>query len=195
MTRSVTCCRTRASRCRSHDEVAPAVDQPVNDGTTIAVRYGKPLELDVDGDTTTYWVTATDVRGALQQIDRSFDRAHLSVSRGAGITRDGLRITVATPKRLTFVLGGKHPLHKTMPACTVKQALQALHVKLGKHDVVRPGLHHVLDDGDKLVLTGSGSCAARRGEPISTRTSPTTTPRCSRVTARSSAPATRGRAT
>ena len=91
---------------RSHDEVAPAVDQPVNDGTTIAVRYGKPLELVVDGDPTTYWVTATDVRGALQEIDRSFDRAHLSVSRGAGITRGGLRIAVATPKRLTFVIGG-----------------------------------------------------------------------------------------
>ena len=92
----------------SHDEVAPAVDQPVSDGTTIAVRYGKPLKLDVDGNTTTYWVTATDVRGALHEINRSFDRAHLSVSRGAGITRDGLRITVATPKQLTVVLGGQH---------------------------------------------------------------------------------------
>ncbi len=31
---------------QSHDEVAPAVDQPVSDGTTIAVRYGKPLQLE-----------------------------------------------------------------------------------------------------------------------------------------------------
>ncbi len=137
---------------RSHDEVAPAVDQPVNDGTSIAVRYGKPLELVVDGDTTTYWVTATDVRGALQQIDRSFDRAHLSVSRGAGITRGGLRISVATPKRLTFVIGGKKAVHHTVPAYTVAQALKALHVKVGKHDVVRPGLHHQVTPGDKVVL-------------------------------------------
>ena len=138
---------------QSHDEVAPAVDQPVSDGTTIAVRYGKPLELDVDGDTTTYWVTATDVRGALHEINRSFDRAHLSVSRGAGITRDGLRITVATPKQLTVVIGGRHAVHQTISAVTVGQALKALHVTLGRHDVVRPGLHHVLGDGDKLVLT------------------------------------------
>ena len=136
----------------SHDEVAPAVDQPVNDGTTIAVRYGKPLELVVDGDKTQYWVTATDVRGALDQINRSFDRAQLSVSRGAGITRDGLRITVATPKRLTFVIGGKKAKHRTVPAYTVAQALKALDLKLGKHDVVRPGLHHALNDGDKVVL-------------------------------------------
>jgi uncharacterized protein YabE (DUF348 family) len=153
---------------RSHDEVAPAVDQPISDGTTIAVRYGKPLKLDVDGDTSTYWVMATDVRGALQEINRSFDRAQLSVSRGAGITRDGLRITVATPKKLTVVLGGKHPLHKTITAVTVNQALQALHVTLGKHDVVRPGLRHVLGDGDKLVLTRVRVVQRHvAGEPIS----------------------------
>jgi len=138
---------------KSHDEVAPAVDQPVSDGTTIAVRYGKPLQLDVDGTTSTYWVTATDVRGALSEINRSFDRAHLSVSRGAGITRNGLRITVATPKTLTVVIGGKHAVHRTVPAVTVAQALKSLGVTLGKHDIVHPGLHHVLGDGDKLVLT------------------------------------------
>ncbi|MGA8248426.1 MAG: transglycosylase family protein [Nocardioides sp.] len=137
----------------SHDEVAPAVDQPVTDGTTIAVRYGKRLRLDVDGHTSTYWVTATDVRGALQEINRSFDRAHLSVSRGAGITRDGLRITVATPKRLTVVVGGRRPVHRTVPAIDVRQALKALHVHVGRHDVVRPGLHHRIGDGDRLVLT------------------------------------------
>ncbi|HET7069691.1 MAG TPA: ubiquitin-like domain-containing protein, partial [Nocardioides sp.] len=137
---------------RSHDEVAPALDQPVNDGTSIAVRYGKPLKLEVDGATTTYWVTATDVRDALQEINRSFDRSHLSVSRGAGITRDGLRISIATPKRLTFVIGGKKAVHRTVPAYTVAQALKALNVKLGKDDVVHPGLHHALTKGDKVVL-------------------------------------------
>jgi uncharacterized protein YabE (DUF348 family) len=136
----------------THDEVAPAIDAPVNDGTTIAVRYGKPLKLNVDGDTSTYWVTATDVRGALQEINRSFDRAHLSVSRGAGISRDGLRITVATPHRLTFVVGGRHAVHETVPAYTVAQALKAMHLKLGKHDVVRPGLQHELKTGDRIVL-------------------------------------------
>ncbi|HET7430895.1 MAG TPA: transglycosylase family protein [Nocardioides sp.] len=135
-----------------HDEVAPSLDQSVHDGTTIAVRYGKPLKLDVNGDTTTYWVTATDVRGALHEIDRSFDRAHLSVSRGAGITRDGLRITVATPRRLTFVVGGHRAVHRTVPAYTVGQALKQMHLTLGKDDVVRPGLHHELKAGDRIVL-------------------------------------------
>jgi uncharacterized protein YabE (DUF348 family) len=137
----------------AHDEVAPAVDQPVTDGTTIAVRYGKPLRLDVDGNTSTYWVTATHVQDALHEINRSFDRARLSVSRGAGITRDGLRITVATPKRLTVVLGRRHAVRRTVSAMNVRQALKALHVHVGRHDVVRPGLHHLIGDGDRLVLT------------------------------------------
>jgi uncharacterized protein YabE (DUF348 family) len=137
---------------RSHDEVAPSLGSAVHDGSSIAVRYGKPLNLDVDGSSTTYWVTATNVRGALQEIDRSFDRAHLSVSRGADITRNGLRIAIATPKRLTFVIGGHQAVRRTIPAMTVAQALKALDVRLGRHDVVRPGLHHELEPGDKVVL-------------------------------------------
>ena len=60
---------------------------------------------------------------------------------------------MVTPKKLTVVLGGRHAVHQTVSAVTVGQALKALHVTLGRHDVVRPGLHHVLGDGDKLVLT------------------------------------------
>ena len=136
-----------------HDQVAPSLDSHVTDGSAITVRYGKPLKLDVDGKTSTYWVTATRVGGALQEINRSFDRAALSVSRGAGITRNGLRITVATPKRLTVVLGGKHAVHRDVAAMTVGQALKAMHVRVGRHDVVHPGLHSKIADGDKLVLT------------------------------------------
>ncbi|MFZ2016780.1 MAG: transglycosylase family protein [Nocardioides sp.] len=137
----------------SHDEVAPAVGESVNDGTTIAVRYGKPLTLDVDGTTTKYWVTSTDVRDALVEIDRSFDRAHLSVSRGAGITRDGLRIDVATPKHLVLVIGRHHAVHRTIAATTAGEALARYGVNLHRHDRVRPGLQHVLHDGDRVVLT------------------------------------------
>jgi hypothetical protein len=35
----------------------------------------------------------------------------------------------------------------------VGEALKALHLHLGKRDEIRPGLRHVLADGDRLVLT------------------------------------------
>lgn len=46
-----------------HDVVAPGLDSPVNDGTRIAVRFGRPLDISIDGKDKTYWVTATDVIG------------------------------------------------------------------------------------------------------------------------------------
>ncbi len=81
-----------------HDQVAPALDQAVTDGTRISVRFGRPLELDVDGKKQTYWVTATDVAGALQQIGRAFTGAALSVSRGADIDRGGLSLGGGDPQ-------------------------------------------------------------------------------------------------
>jgi uncharacterized protein YabE (DUF348 family) len=161
-----------------HDQVAPSLSAPVTDGTAIAVRYGKPLKLDVNGKTSTYWVTATHVGDALQEINRSFDRASLSVSRGAGITRNGLRITVATPKRLTIVVGGKRAVHRTLPAFTVGQALKAMHVHVGRNDVVHPGLHHRIGAGDKVVLTRirivrRHLAAEAMSAPVVTRADPT----------------------
>ena len=65
------------------DLVAPAVDETVTDGSVIAVQYGRPLELSVDGDATTYWVNSTDVASALSEIGRRFDGADLSTSRSS----------------------------------------------------------------------------------------------------------------
>ncbi len=79
------------------DLVAPAVDETVTDGSAIAVQFGRPLELSVDGDATTYWVNSTDVASALSEIGRRFDGADLSTSRSSSIGRKGLS------------LAGRHP--------------------------------------------------------------------------------------
>ena len=50
-----------------HDEVLPSPDEEIADGARIAVKYARPLKLTVDGETTTHWVTATDVDAALAQ--------------------------------------------------------------------------------------------------------------------------------
>ena len=70
-----------------HDLVAPASTRRSPTAPAIAVRFGRPLELTVDGDTQTYWVTSTDVASALGEIGRRFAGADLSVSRGASIDR------------------------------------------------------------------------------------------------------------
>ena len=135
------------------DQVFPSLDSSVSDGGSVAVKFARPLDVSVDGDESRYWVTATDVAGALGQIGERFAMADLSVSRGATIGRDGLDLDVVTPKDLTVRIGGEKATDKTLAALTVGDALDQLGVKVGKYDEVEPGLGAVLEDGDRLVFT------------------------------------------
>ncbi|MEV7430212.1 transglycosylase family protein [Nocardioides sp. NPDC092400] len=135
------------------DEVAPSLDEEVSDGMEISVRFARPVELTVDGDTSTHWVTATEVSGALGQIGRSFDGADLSASRGGSIDREGLALEVVTPKTLKVKLGAKDWKKRTVTALTVSEALDQLGVDLGKRDETKPALDAEVADGDRIVFT------------------------------------------
>ncbi|HEY0773782.1 MAG TPA: ubiquitin-like domain-containing protein, partial [Nocardioidaceae bacterium] len=135
------------------DVVAPALDTKVNDGTRIAVRYARELQVSVDGEEKSYWVTATDVSSALDQLGLRYAGAELSVSRGAEISRDGLDLEVVTPKKITLVNGPRKARTVTVPALTVSEALADLGIDLGERDEVKPGRDAELEDGDKLVVT------------------------------------------
>ena len=136
-----------------HDVVAPGLDTKVPDGSRIAVRFGRPLDISVDGQDKRYWVTATDVNTALDQLGLRFADADLSASRSASIGRQGLDLKVVTPKKL-MVKVGAHKQHKRqITALTVAQALKDLGVKLDKNDKVRPKMGATLEDGDRLVVT------------------------------------------
>jgi resuscitation-promoting factor RpfB len=136
-----------------HDIVAPSVDEEVADGSRISVRFGRPLELSVDGKESTHWVTSTDVAAALGEIGSRFLGADLSTSRGAGIGREGMALEVVTPKKLELHIGAKKPVKRELTALTVKDALKEMDVKVEKRDIVKPGLSTQLDDGDRVVFT------------------------------------------
>ncbi len=135
------------------DQVFPSVDEAVSDGSAISIRFGRPVELTVDGETETHWVTATDVGSALVQIGDRYAGAALSVSRGGSIDREGLALEVVTPKKLTFKIAGKKAVTRNVPALTAREALDELGVKVDKHDQIKPGAKAELDDGDQVVFT------------------------------------------
>ena len=135
------------------DVVAPGLDTQVNDGTRIAVRYARELQLSVDGDDQTYWVTATDVTSALDQIGIRFSGAKLSVSRSAEIGREGLDLSVVTPKRLVVKNGAKKAERVTVPALTVREALDELGIRVDDDDRVSPRKKATVDTGDRIVVT------------------------------------------
>ena len=97
-----------------HDVVAPERStRRSRTAAKISVRFGRPLELNVDGKTQTHWVTSTDVASALGEIGERFLGAELSTSRGAGIDREGMALEVVTPKKLKVSIAGKKPVTRT----------------------------------------------------------------------------------
>jgi uncharacterized protein YabE (DUF348 family) len=136
-----------------HDVVAPSVTSSISDGSTIAVRYGRPLDVQVDGRSNRYWVTATNVATALEQLGLRFAGADLSASRGTTISRSGLDLSVVTPKRLTVKLADAKKRTATVTALTVREALKELGVTPDVNDKVKPGLATAIKDGDALTFT------------------------------------------
>ena len=136
-----------------HDQVLPAPDEEITDGSAISVRFGRPLELSVDGETTTHWTTATDVASALDDLGMRFAGADLSLSRGGSIDRDGASLEVVTEKTLTLKLAGKKPVTREVTALTAEDALEQVGVKVDQHDKVTPRGDAELEDGDTVVFT------------------------------------------
>jgi len=136
-----------------HDIVAPSLDQPVADGDRITVRFGKPLSLDVDGKTSTYWVNATNVNGALAEIGKRFLGADLSASRGDIINRSGLTLNVITPKDYRIQVGSKPVETRRVAAVTVEDLLRDLGVTYDADDIVEPALTTRLKPQTKVTVT------------------------------------------
>jgi len=125
------------------DVIAPSTDAAVSDGTRIAVRFARPLDLTVDGDEQRYWVTATSVGDALGQLGTRYTGAALSASRSRFIGLDGLDVRVSTPKAITVVSAkGKRRVVSTAP--TVADALEQLRNRLRAALAAR-GLGDTLD--------------------------------------------------
>jgi resuscitation-promoting factor RpfB len=134
-----------------HDVVVPSVNSKVEDGQKIVVRYGRKLTVTVDGKTREYWTTATTVSSALQELGIRADSAKLSASRSQTLGRDGLSLSVSTPKAVAVRVDGKN-LATTSTGLTVKEALRDLKIKVDRDDRVKPGLNAPIRDGLKVAV-------------------------------------------
>jgi uncharacterized protein YabE (DUF348 family) len=144
-------------RTGPHDQVVPAPGTPVHDGTQISVRFGRQLDVNVDGKKHEYWTTATTVASAMEQLGLHFQDARLSTSRSASIDRQGMLLQITTPKRLVIQVADQHPRKREVAALTVRDLLRQLHVKVDRNDRVRPGMGHILKNGDRVVVTRFGT--------------------------------------
>jgi uncharacterized protein YabE (DUF348 family) len=124
---------------REHDVVVPAPGTPVADGEKIVVRYGRKLTVTIDGRTRDYWTTATTVSAALQELGIRADSAKLSASRSMSLGRQGLVLSVTTPKQVAVRVDGTNRTVTTTGA-TVADVLNELKISRGANDRVQPRL-------------------------------------------------------
>ncbi|MGZ0151348.1 ubiquitin-like domain-containing protein [Kribbella sp. WER1] len=120
-----------------HDNVAPSLNSKLKDGQEIAVQYGRELTVNADGTKKAYWTTAGSVNEALADLGLRYDGAQLSTSRSAPLGRQGLELTVTTPKTVQIVHLGKTVTIKSL-ANTVGQALTQAKIRWDADDRITP---------------------------------------------------------
>jgi uncharacterized protein YabE (DUF348 family) len=154
-----------------HDAVAPSPSTSIEDGTRIAVSYGRELTLTIDGTSKTYWTTATTVSSALAQIGEHVTTgAELSTSRSTFIGRQGLAMSIDTQKHILVKIGAHKPRHVTTTGITVGEALTGLNVRLDPNDRVAPLLKTPISNGSKIIVTRVFSVIRQEGVSLGYRT-------------------------
>lgn len=100
----------------AHDVVAPAPGTELSSGDEIAVHYGRPVRLTLDGERREVWTTARTVDGALKQLGVRAEGAYVSTSRSRPIGREGLTLDVRTERAVTVMADGRSRTVRTNAA-------------------------------------------------------------------------------
>ncbi len=126
-------------RLNTRDVVEPALTSAVSNGDKITVQYNKPITLDIDGKTVTFYTTAKTVEEALDDLGRDdLSSAKVSVSRSMALPRDGLSFDITTPKTVSLSYGGKPAASLNTTSATVADLLEDQGIKVDSDDVVKP---------------------------------------------------------
>ncbi len=136
----------------AHDQVAPAPGDALVDGEQISVRYGRQLDVSVDGKDQQIWSTATTVDEAMGDLGvRGGANPYLSVNRDQPIGRQGLSFSIRTERHVNILVDGRSvPLDTTAP--TVAQALTQAGVTLAGQDTAKPDLATFPADGENITV-------------------------------------------
>ncbi|MGW3848407.1 ubiquitin-like domain-containing protein [Streptomyces fagopyri] len=144
-------------RVGPHDVVAPAPGTPLTSGDEVAVRYGRPVHLTLDGQRRRVWTTAGTVDGALEQLGVRAEGAYVSTSRSRPIGREGLALDVRTERSVTIMADGRARTIRTN-AATVAEAVEEAGITLRNQDTTSVPSGNFPRDGQTVSvmrITGS----------------------------------------
>jgi uncharacterized protein YabE (DUF348 family) len=143
--------KSKGIEVNGHDVVAPNLDAKVEDGTRIAVKFGRQVTFTIDGKKQTIWTTATTVDDALGALGLDLAGAKLSTSRSASIGRQGLAIIIGTQKTVIIIDEGKKRTITTTGQ-TLADALAAAKISVDRDDKLSASQTTQLVDGSKFTF-------------------------------------------
>ncbi|MFE3186944.1 ubiquitin-like domain-containing protein [Streptomyces violascens] len=149
----------------THDLVAPGPAAGLAGGDEVVVRYGRPVQLTLDGQRRQVWTTARTVDGALRQLGVRAEGAYLSASRSAEIGRAGLALEVRTERSVTFLADGRENTLRTN-AATVAEALGEAGISLQGQDTTSVAPLSFPHDGQTVTVMRISGTKEVREEPI-----------------------------
>jgi len=143
------------------DLVAPGADAPLNDGDEVVVRYGRELNVEIDGKQTDAWVTALDAQEALDTLDARGGDVRIVASRSGDRAALPIRIDAEGP--VAVVVGDKSTV---VPAggTEVDAVLDAAKVEIDGDDRVS-----VLDAEDAGLRGADAPEVALQVERVTTK--------------------------
>ncbi|MGW0906824.1 ubiquitin-like domain-containing protein [Streptomyces sp. NPDC002853] len=149
----------------AHDIVAPTANTALASGDEIAVRYGRPVKLTLDGQRREVWTTARTVDGALRQLGVRAEGAYLSASRSKRIDRGGLDLDVRTERTVTIMADGRERTIRTN-AATVREAVEESGISLNGQDTTSVEPDSFPRDGQTVTVMRISGRKEVREEPI-----------------------------
>jgi len=139
-------------RVGPRDLVVPEPGERLESGERITVRFGRPVDLTVDGASRRVWTTARSVDEALMMFGVRAEGAAISASRSSRISRGGIDLDVRLPHDLTFLADGKRS-ELTTTAATVREALAQAGITLRPRDQLNAEPTDVPTDEQVLAVT------------------------------------------
>jgi len=150
----------------SHDALSPSPSAPINDDGKIVLQRGRQLHLTIDGQKREFWVRATTVGEALEQLNLNAAGAKMSQSADKEIPLNGMSVEVKTLKNITFFDGGNAPTAMQTNAVTAGELLKELKLSLGPEDQITPGADVKITDGAEVRITRNGVTVINQTEVI-----------------------------
>jgi uncharacterized protein YabE (DUF348 family) len=136
----------------SHDLVTPAPTSSLSDNSTITVRYGRPVDLTVNGTVQHVWVHATTVGSTLQELGIRVQGARfVAVTAATPIGRSGGEFSVYTMRHITFLADGKTEQIDTT-AATVGQAMIQAGITLHDQDTPSVPTDSLPTEGETISI-------------------------------------------